>query len=253
MLAVQNNFGLPDIFVKAIYEEPYDMFRATSIIKPPTLNILWGRHSNEVTYDITELLPAMLGIAFHKYAKELATKFGEIVRLSEETVSMGFGELGSINGTPDLVVREGDKLVLWDYKVSQKRSRLKDEWVKQLNIYALLLEQVGIKVDEARLLKINKDFYGSDKNTQSIYGTFTPFDRYDVPTDKKATRVFIESRLQKLIDLHDCSDDELPPCPPSDTWGGKRCRYYCKMVQWCPYGRRLLDESSGISNNQDSV
>lgn len=246
---MKNESGLPTLIVKALEGQPYDPFRVTSVIKPLRLNLLWFRHQKEIEaqQDVSEKLVLLKGLGVHYFLSQVAKENNMLVELSEEILTLPLkiaGESCSLNGTPDLVVKEDDKIILWDYKVTSKRSSIvKPEWVAQTNLYCLLLKRAGIDVDEIKIFQLNADWYGTDQ-------VYKPFLVHNIEKNEDKWMGFLIKQMEDLLTYAETPDDELPNCPSQDTWNGKRCRFYCPLSRlgYCNIGKKLLDNVNGVTN-----
>lgn len=129
---------------------------------------------------------------------------------------------------------------LWDYKfVNSFKMKLlsedieKNSWdyVFQQNCYRILLNSEGYPVNKMMLFTGAYDKKGRDKNGQIAKTT----DVIKVPfVEDKVIMSFAKEKAQKLSFFLDFYPDELPSkC--EETWGDKRCKFYCPINWACPY------------------
>ena len=263
MSKLTNEFGIPEVFLDAVRNDPYDKgeadFSATGLIKPPQVARLWEEHGHKISTDVRDEIWKLLGSGVHN----ILERAGRAV-----TEERFFAEIGgkTISGQVD----SRDGTVLTDYKVSSVYSYqmgLKSDWEQQVNIYAWLCRQNGHEITEASIVVVMRDWMksraGQDKYPDA------PVKTIEVPMWLDSV---VEEFLNERIMLHTqegtvpCTDEERwargawkhkPPKGRSKAYdsmaeaaaaatekgGGEitsqkpkyvRCEGWCAVSQWCP-------------------
>jgi hypothetical protein len=108
----------------------------TSLLAPAHQLRLLDRHWNELEVDPLDLIPSLLGTAWHDAAAQHDPPEG----VSEERLEVEF-QGWRISGQPDY----WDSEVVIDRKTAKTWSRIygSPEWEQQLNLYAWLIDQIG--------------------------------------------------------------------------------------------------------------
>lgn len=113
----------------------------------------------------------------------------------------------------------------------------KDDWPErmQLNFYRILAERAGYKISSMRLQITVRD--GGVKQaaergvTEPIY-----YPVYiDRMHDDDVLQYFEVKRQALLASLNTGVPPQ--PCNDDEAWGGRRCRDYCEVAEFCPRGR----------------
>jgi hypothetical protein len=219
-----NEYNLPGPYAQWIMDDQYDHnpdpnhYSATELTQPVRMTILTRRHRDEIVKDVSKCIKMAMGTACHKgieRASSFEYEYGEI----EKRHSTKFGDV-TVSGQVDWY-SPTDRLVTdWKFtSVWAVMNQVKEEWNRQLNIYAHLLRandrpvyqlQVGATCTDWR--KGEKLQYG-DKYPPIMYMP-KPIELWWPST----TNDFISAVLYKMSPLHDVADDELPVCSPSERW-----------------------------------
>lgn len=213
-----NVHGIDEVIAKAVTEEPFygaHNFDATvtQLIEPGQIAWLKQQHADELTEDVSDRLWSLLGQSVHAIlaAVEVPESLPE-QRLSMEVLGWLIG------GKPDLYRVVDGRGVITDYKVTSVYSFLleggaaKQEWVEQLNMYAVLYRAAGFQVDELVVSAILRDHMRSKLG--DIRYPRIPYQKVEVPVWPKLTaQGFLEHRVKEhqeaqLGKFHGCSPEE---------------------------------------------
>ena len=143
-----------------------------------------------------------------------------------------------ITGQPDLY--EGK--TLFDYKVTSVWAVLrgvKDEWVKQLNIYAQLLREASFSVEALRVITILRDWSKHQVRKSKDYPE-TQVVMLPVPLwhPDKALE-YIEERVHLHQVCEGLEDTDLPLCSSEERW--ERPTKYAVIKKGQKRAMRVLD------------
>jgi hypothetical protein len=278
MAQITNHHGLPEAIVAAVRNDPYvggGDISATKLIDAPQRRVLWRKHHEHISEDVSEKIWTLLGQAVHHILEraELGVRVEE--RLFAEVegwiVSGQFDRLHVENKT------------LQDYKVTTVYKKDGSEsWTQQLNVLRWLAHKNGMEVDRLEIVAIFRDWRKTDTDRRADYPP-TPVATISVPCwTIEETERFIRSR----VELHQtaqgggnvpCTSEErwysgtqfavirpsgkralkvLDSAPaPEDVPAGyevvtrpgeyKRCMHYCEVAPFCPQWQEELRGVSG--------
>lgn len=212
--------NLPEQIVNAVKKDDYNnngTYSATTLLKDPKEIILFNRHKDEITEDVSEHVYSLLGTSVH-YILEKAEE-GEN-QFKEERLYYKFGD-DTISGKFDFYDMEEE--MLGDYKVTTVYKYLlgdNEHYRFQLLTYAYLLRKNGFPCKGGRIYQIFRDWQRSKAKFDKSY----PQKPVNVITfrfyDKDFT--YIENEIQqRLANIHkyeDFADDEIPICSKENRW-----------------------------------
>jgi len=219
-LILTNHLNLPEQIVNAVKKDDYNnngTYSATTLLKDPKEIILFNRHKDEITEDVSEHVYSLLGTSVH-YILEKAEE-GEN-QFKEERLYYKFGD-DTISGKFDFYDMEEE--MLGDYKVTTVYKYLlgdNEHYRFQLLTYAYLLRKNGFPCKGGRIYQIFRDWQRSKAKFDKSY----PQKPVNVITfrfyDKDFT--YIENEIQqRLANIHkyeDFADDEIPICSKENRW-----------------------------------
>lgn len=224
-MIVTNRYDLPSPLFRALQGNPKKpkerYITVTELISPAMIRKLTIQHWDELKIDASEKLWALLGTAIHEVISKHAPSEG----LAEESLKVEF-KGWTISGRPDLWI-DG---TLIDWKVTSVWSFLmgeKPEWEAQLNVYHWLYHQHGFESRRLQIFAILRDWKTRDAKRVEGYPEI-PFLSTEVPlwSLREAER-YIKERLK--------AHENPKPCTEEEKWGGKRCKYYCPVREFCQY------------------
>ena len=204
-----NNYGAPDSIVDAIRNDPYTKdgadFSVTELIKPPQIRRLWQDHEDEISIDVREEVWKLLGKGVHAAIEQAESGGTKEQRFHAEHDSV------TISGAIDLI---GDDGSVTDYKVTSTYSvqrGLKEDWEKQLNMYAWLLRQNDITATKLNIVCICRDWMKSRVG------------KYDYPDSMVvvlSVPIWRDGRQDDYVDqrvrVH--TQESTLPCTPEERW-----------------------------------
>ena len=207
-MSLTNEYGAPDVFVRAVEGDPYTKgeadFSATELLKPPQIVRLTKKHEDSITTDVRDEWWKLLGKGVHNILEQ----YGE--GLCEERF---FAECNGIkiSGAIDMLV-DG---AVTDYKVTSVftiQRGLKTDWEQQLNIYAWLLRQNDITATSLEIVGLCRDWIQSRAAVKYDYPQ-SPIVPIKVPLwrDERQDK-FVEDRVR----VH--TMENTLPCTPEERW-----------------------------------
>lgn len=219
-MILTNHLNLPEQIVNAVKKDDYNnngTYSATTLLKDPKEIILFNRHKDEITEDVSEHVYSLLGTSVH-YILEKAEE-GEN-QFKEERLYYKFGN-DTISGKFDFYDMEEE--MLGDYKVTTVYKYLlgdNEHYRFQLLTYAYLLRKNGFPCKGGRIYQIFRDWQRSKAKFDKSY----PQKPVNIITfrfyDKDFT--YIENEIQqRLANIHkyeDFADDEIPICSKENRW-----------------------------------
>lgn len=153
-MILTNHLNLPEQIVNAVKKDDYNnngTYSATTLLKDPKEIILFNRHKDEITEDVSEHVYSLLGTSVH-YILEKAEE-GEN-QFKEERLYYKFGN-DTISGKFDFYDMEEE--MLGDYKVTTVYKYLlgdNEHYRFQLLTYAYLLRKNGFPCKGGRIYQI---------------------------------------------------------------------------------------------------
>ena len=203
-----NNFGAPPSVVAAIEGDPYSKdgadFSVTELIKPPQVRRLWIKHDDDISVDVRDEVWKLLGKGVHA-----ALEQGGDVGIKEQRLHATC-EGSTISGAIDLV-NDG---AITDYKVTSVFSvqqGLKEDWERQLNLYAWLLRQNDIEVTSLEIVTICRDWMKSRVKTPNYPKSPVVVFKVPVWSEERQDRY-----VRQRVKIH--TQEATIPCTPEERW-----------------------------------
>jgi hypothetical protein len=264
-----NKFNLPQPLAEAIIEDLYFgkrqagllkycsdkglvpgqivHFSVGELIKPPRMVVLSRRYQDSLIKDVAADVYRILGTAVHALMFAAAQRSADPYYTAEERLFYHFtvaGQVVVVSGEPDLV----HGTTIDDYKVTAVWSWIKgvkDEWEKQLNLYAMFRTLAGRLTEQLRIIFILRD-WNLNETMQEGY----PPAGAQVAEAKLWTfseqEAYLKERIKLHLDHREDNDDELPECTPDEMWekeeawavvreGGKRAWRVCVPSKATPF------------------
>ena len=208
-LKLTNNYGAPDSIVDAVRNDPYTKdgadFSVTELIKPPQIRRLWQDHEDDISVDVREQIWKLLGTGVHAAIEQADSAGIKEQRFHAEHDGV------TISGAIDLVEDDGS---VTDYKVTSTYSvqrGLKEDWEKQLNLYAWLLRQNGITATKLNIVCICRDWMRSRVGK---------YDYPESPVVVLSVPIWRDGRQDDYVDqrvrVH--TQEATIPCTPEERW-----------------------------------
>ena len=210
-MQITNKLNLPDAFVEAVRNDAYSKGDAdisvTTLVGPPQIRTLLEQYDAVIEEDASDRVWALLGQAVHtvleRSAREAVTEqrlYAELdgKRISGQIDSQDFrsGAIDDWKTTSAWAVKDGPR----------------DDWVKQLNVYAWLAHENGIPTNALRVCAILRDWHWSEAQRYEHYprGAVLTLPIPLWPIEQ--TRVYIRDRLR----IHFAG--ETPDCTDQERW-----------------------------------
>lgn len=219
-MILTNHLNLPEQIVNAVKKDDYNnngTYSATTLLKDPKEIILFNRHKDEITEDVSEHVYSLLGTSVH-YILEKAEE-GEN-QFKEERLYYKFGD-DTISGKFDFYDMEEE--MLGDYKVTTVYKYLlgdNEHYRFQLLTYAYLLRKNGFPCKGGRIYQIFRDWQRSKAKFDKSYPqkpvnviTFRFYDKDFAYIENE-----IQQRLANIHKYEDFADDEIPICSKENRW-----------------------------------
>lgn len=233
---VTNKFGLPEVIVEAVKNDPYDPGRrggkyisVTTLTNPPQLTKLLWKHAEDLEEDASERIWSLLGQSVHSVIERAASS--EVFRDKVIAEERFYAELAgwTIGGQVDIY--DVERAELSDFKVTSvysAKGELKTSWRRQVNILAYLLRKNGHEVKEGRIVAILKDW----SRTKALYdSSYPPHPTAVIPVelvDNGPIEAFIRRQLAEL------ESDTPRPCSDEERWrsGGNWAIMRGDSIKW---------------------
>lgn len=216
---IANELGFPQPMVDAAtkdYKYRPKRYSVTGIIKGTCESILSRRHAEEITVDVSEMVWAIFGSAFHKVLEESQETADEI---KEGKLEMRFGEY-TLSGVFDLYDYAAEKVT--DYKttsVFKVKSREFDDWRKQLALYCMILRENGFPASQGEIVALSRDYRKGEARQQIDYPqTVERITWHFSDAELEALRQETAERFREIEAQEALQDDDLTPCSPAERW-----------------------------------
>lgn len=231
-----NKYGLPQVFVRAVENDPYDKgesdFSATGLAEPPRASALKAQFKDELLVDVSSRVASIIGQGTHSIAERAARPNLDLCedRLFAEFTVDGVKYI--VSAQLDLFEKDTGNLYDWKttkaYAFSKKAgSGKKPEWIQQLNVGAELLRRNGFEPKALFIIALLKDW-----NKREAGGSHPESEVVSVELpmwEPLQTEIYIEERIR----AHVKARAALPDCTPKETWGGNRCGQWCDANTVC--------------------
>ena len=135
----------------------------TQSLREPYQDVLMRKHSQDIEKDVSDNIWALFGTAIHHILEMGSTENDDYNTEMKLTVKVPLpGEpykKWQMSGSADLYTKK--TFTLQDYKsisVFKYKNKDYDDWTEQLNMYAYMARQKGIRVDKIQIVAILKDW-----------------------------------------------------------------------------------------------
>lgn len=221
-----NKYGLPATILNVIHRPTYSKGKAhisaTEIINSPRIVQLKKKYWDDIEQDASEMVWSLFGSAVHNILEHGKDEH----HIVEERIHLEF-EGWHISGAIDLQeVEPNGTITISDYKVTGAWAVMneKDDWHRQLNIYAWMVEKVKkVPVGKLQIIAIIRDWSARDASTKENYPQ-SPVATIDIPLWTFEEReAFITKRIYAhgtaLFEME--TDGEMPDCTSEEMWEKK--------------------------------
>lgn len=217
-MKISNVNGLPEVLVRAIKSNWYSgtgeerFASVTQLIKPTKIVVLEKRHWPEMEQDASDMIWSLMGSAMHKVLEAGESNDS----LAEERVSAIVKNAritGGVDFYEDGVITDFKFIGVWAYTSGSR----KEEWEKQLNMYAYLYRELGFEVKELRILAIFRDWSKRRAESETNYPRQVELIPVELwPNDK--AKSFIAERVLAIKEAMELPDDMISACSAEERW-----------------------------------
>jgi len=224
MAIYTNKHGAPDVLFKLLGREKYSKGDAkasvTQLISSPRQVLLKKKYDHLIQVDISDRLYALFGSAVHDMIDRGCDEEDHITEERLFTEVDGWKISGGID-----VQRISDSGVkVLDWKVTSASKIMygsHEDWEKQLNVYAYLVQkEKNVEVEGLEICAILRDWKKSDVGKNPKYPE-SPIVSISVPLwTFKAQENYIRDRIaahKEAIRAMEWEED-LPHCTPEEMW-----------------------------------
>lgn len=217
-MQITNELNLPQALVDACDVNPHN---AEGTISATTLKsgvreiLLTKRHWEEMTDDVSDRIWTLFGTAVHALLEKEAPDTFVEERFEKQ--------IGKYKVTGRLDCYDMKQKIIFDYKTATTwKYKFADysDWKFQGLVYAWLLKQQGLEVNECRFVMMFKDFSKTKAKTESGYPQKPVYVyKFDVtPSDLEMIEKKIVAKVQELEACENLPDDKLPVCSDEERW-----------------------------------
>lgn len=214
-MKITNLLGLPQPLVDAVTNDPYTGgvgadISVTRLIQPPRKVALEKLHREEMVEDAADRIYALCGQIGHLILERAALR--NIVEHRFYTQVGGW----TISGQCDIMT--DNPFTLLDYKFTSSytvKGGIKDEWIQQLNLLAMLSRANGYDVTAAQIVCIFRDWSVMEAKRDSSYPQKQvllfkiPLWTNEAASNYAFTRVRMHQQAQ---------EGQLPECTAEERW-----------------------------------
>ena len=223
-MRITNNYNLPDAIVKALqsdYQYKPFQFSVTTILSGIKSFLLAKRHQNEIEMDASEGINMLLGTAVHNIFEGHENED----EVAEDYIKIKVNDLYSLSGRFDLYNLKTEEIT--DYKTcSIWKIKFKDykDWKQQLLIYGWMLRKLGLKVKNAKITALIKDWKKTELKLAKQKGEYYPETPIiNVPfeftqEDYVEIEKWIVNRFNEIQNAEMLVDDDIPICSEEERW-----------------------------------
>lgn len=224
---ITNRLNLPGPIFRALAHDGYTPgerkadISVTSLIGSPLISELRKRHDHEITEDASDRVWSLLGHSVHYVCEHAANEDS----IAEKRLYMDI-DGWTLTGQTDLFegTTENKKIVnvISDFKVTSIFSfllGLKEEWVAQVNLNAMLWRNAGHQVHRGQIIAILKDWQSSKARIDQNYPQCA-VNVVNIPLWDQASAI---AYAKKRIALHKAAratkdPDKIPTCTDEEKW-----------------------------------
>jgi hypothetical protein len=271
MGTLTNVHGLPQAIMDAVTADPYTGgtgdISCTKLIEAPQIRVLGGKHTNEITVDVSDRVFSLMGQALHTVLERAGLKEEGVV--IEERL---YAEVNgwAVSGQVDRIhIADG---TLSDFKMTTVwKQHGSDSWTRQLNVLRWLAHQNGHQqITRLEVVAVFRDWRKTEAKRNPSYpqAAIMTIPVPVWPLDEA------EEYIRERVYIHQAaSRGEEVPCTDEERWfsgntyalmktGGKRalkvsadrsalpeltegqyidvrvgeykrCQHYCDVSQFC--------------------
>lgn len=218
-MKINNEMNLPQALVDACDVNPHN---APNTVSATTLKsgvreiLLTKRHWEEMEDDVSNRIWTLFGTAVHALLERESPD-----TFVEERFEHQIGNKYKVTGRLDCY--DMKQKIIFDYKTATTwKYKFEDysDWKFQGLVYAWLLKQQGLEVNECRFVAMFKDFSKAKAKIEAGYPKSPVYVyKFDVTEhDLEEIEKKIIAKVQELEASENLSDDELPLCSDEERW-----------------------------------
>lgn len=261
MPKMTNKYNLPQAFVRAIENDPYDkgdsQFSVTELIQPARIRALERQFESLIEEDVSERVFSLLGQSVHHILQRSAREGVDLVETRYFATFDGI----KVSGQIDLLSNVGQEdASLTDWKVTRAYpfttkggKGQKPDWAQQMNMQLELIRQNGLDAKHLFIVGILRDWAAKHLNPafKMHYMPGYPEAEVSVVRIPIMEREKIRDFILKRIEAHQKADQQLPLCTVEETWGGRRCKDYCRVSRFCTQYQQA--QKTGLLEPQEAT
>ena len=216
MAKITNLHNLPAAIVAAVQNDPYvggGDISTTKLIDSPQIRVLGGKHKDEITVDVSEMVFALMGQALHTVLERAGLK--EEGMVVEERL---YAEVNGwqVSGQVDRMHVSAGKLSDFKHTTVYKQHG-NDSWTRQLNVLRFLAHKNGYEINQLEVVAVFRDWRKRDAQRNPDYPQ-APIMAIPVPLWSLEEA---EEYITERVYLHQAaSRGEEVPCTDEDRWFG---------------------------------
>lgn len=245
MATLTNHMNLPQAIVDAISNDPYTRgtsdISVTQLIGPARKVALEITHADEITEDASDRIWSLMGQSIHAILERANRKGIAERRLSIEI------EGWKISGGMDLYDEDG---TLTDYKTTSAyavKDGGKDEWEKQLNVYAEILRANGSQVKALKVVALLRDWSKMEAKRNPEY----PQAQVAILSVPLWPEEIAKRYIRERVIVHQQARISLPLCTDDERWARPDVWAVMKKGQKKAVKLHGSAESASLHANQD--
>lgn len=224
MAIYTNKHDAPSVLFKLLGREKYSKGDAkasvTQLISSPRQVLLKKKHDHMIQVDISDRLYALFGSAVHDMIDRGCDEEDHITEERLFTEVDGWKISGGID--VQRISDNGVKVLDWKVtSVSKIMYGSYEDWEKQLNVYAYLVQkEKNLEVEGLEVCAILRDWKKSDIGKSPNYPS-SPIVPITIPLwTYKAQENYIKERIALHKDAARAMEwgEDLPHCTPEETW-----------------------------------
>ena len=217
-MTITNKLNLPEAILRAIQHNWYagsgeNRFASvTELIKPTKQFLLTKRHYEEIIQDASDMIWTLMGSAIHRVIEAADIKDS----MSEERLRCNLdGNIitGGVDLYKDGIITDFKFTSVWNYTNGGR----KEDWEKQLNLYAYILNKNGYEVHTLHVVAIFRDWQKRKSTSDPEYPNQIETIELELWNDDKIES-FLESRINDIKSYEELPDDLILECTPEERW-----------------------------------
>lgn len=216
-MKITNKYNLPEQIIKLAEQDirvpESHRYSVTELLKPIKEIILYRRYFDVIAQDVSELITAMFGTAFHTMIEGVST--GDVENRIEFEIHPGVFLTGRYDRYADHVLFDYKTTSVWKYQNGDF-----EDYRRQGLMYAWLLRKNGVYVEKCVFYMFLKD-HSLSKATRSENYPETAFGIYEFnvhASDLIEIESYIKTRIRDIENLLDTPDNLLPMPTADESW-----------------------------------